>query len=467
MARAMLDELLRCAARPPSDDDAVAFTGADPVFPIPLRVGEAGAAAIAATGVAASDLWQLRTGRRQRVTVGVRAAAAAMRSNRYARVAGDDGTTVAAAPDVRTPLSGFFRTRDERWVYLHCNFPHHRETIVSLLGCADDAEGVERAVAGRNAEELEEAIVARGACAGVVRTAAQWGGHEQAAAVGWLPLFEVLKIGDSPPEPLPPGDRPLAGIRALDLTRVLAGPTCARTLAEHGATVLRVGTDRLPNHRLHTIDTGHGKLSTILDLQDEGDTATLHELAKHADVFSQSYQPGSLAARGFSPEALARLRPGIVSVSLTAFGHEGPWRDRRGFDTLVQSVSGIVDEYQLDGRPRLLPVSALDYITGYIAAFATMVALARRAREGGSYLVRVSLAQTGRWLTGLGRVSEDAMASAAEDLPAEEIARLSTTTDGPFGSIEHLAPVVQLSETPARWERPAVPLGHHEAVWPD
>ena len=243
------------------------------------------------------------------MTVGVRAAAAAMRSNRYARVAGDDGTTVAAAPDVRTPLSGFFRTRDERWVYRHCNFPHHRETIVSLLGCADDAEGVERAVAGRNAEELEEAIVARGACAGVVRTAAQWGGYEQAAAVGWLPLFEVLKIGDSPPEPLPPGDRPLAGIRALDLTRVLAGPTCARTLAEHGATVLRVGTDRLPNHRLHTIDTGHGKLSTILDLQDEGDTATLHELAKHADVFSQSYRPGSLAARGFSPEALARLRP--------------------------------------------------------------------------------------------------------------------------------------------------------------
>jgi crotonobetainyl-CoA:carnitine CoA-transferase CaiB-like acyl-CoA transferase len=251
----------------------------------------------------------------------------------------------------------------------------------------------------------------------------------------------------------------------LDLTRVLAGPTCARTLAEHGAEVLRVSTDRLPNPESQIIDTGHGKRSTVLDLTTAEDADQLRALIRDAHVFSQSYRPGALAARGFSLEDVVALRPGIVYVTLSAFGHTGPWRERRGFDTLVQAVSGIADEYALDGRPRLQPVSALDYITGYLAAFGVLVALGRRAREGGSYHVRVSLAQTGHWLSGLDRAAPDRVAAAPEDLAPERLATLCTTSETPFGRLRHLAPVVQLSETPARWERPAVPLDHDPPCW--
>jgi crotonobetainyl-CoA:carnitine CoA-transferase CaiB-like acyl-CoA transferase len=283
--------------------------------------------------------------------------------------------------------------------------------------------------------------------------------------------MEIVKIGDSAPEKLPDGDRPLSGIRVLDLTRVLAGPTCARTLAEHGADVLKITGKHLPNIGYQEYDTGHGKLSAYLDLREPKDVETLRGLARESDVFSQGYRPGTLAARGFSPEALAALRPGIVVVSLCAFGHVGPWASRRGFDTVVQTVSGITQRQGLlfpgvEPGPQFYPASAIDYTTGYLMAFGAMAALARRAREGGSWLVRISLAQTGRFIVGRGEVPESGLASIPKEFSAEEIARWSTTSDTPGGRLRHLAPVVQLSETPARWTRPSVPLGYHEPAWP-
>ena len=159
--------------------------------------------------------------------------------------------------------------------------------------------------------------------------------------VAALPLMEIMRIGDSDPEPLPTGDRPLSGIRVLDLTRVLAGPTCARTLAEHGADVLEITGAHLPSLGYQELDTGHGKLAAHLDLRAPGDVDILRGLVRKADVFSQGYRPGTLASRGLSPEELAAIRPGLVYVSLSAFGHAGPWASRRGFDTVVQTVSGI------------------------------------------------------------------------------------------------------------------------------
>ena len=175
----------------------------------------------------------------------------------------------------------------------------------------------------------------------MVRTMDEWAKHPQAIAIAGLPLMEIIKLGDSPPEPLRKGDRPLSGIRVLDLTRVLAGPTCARTLAEHGADVLKITGAHLPSMGRQEFDTGHGKLSAHLDLREEKDMETLRGLVRETDVFSQGYRPGTLGKRGFSPEALAQLRPGIVFVSLCAFSHVGPWASRRGFDTVVQTVSGI------------------------------------------------------------------------------------------------------------------------------
>jgi crotonobetainyl-CoA:carnitine CoA-transferase CaiB-like acyl-CoA transferase len=258
----------------------------------------------------------------------------------------------------------------------------------------------------------------------------------------------------------------------LDLTRVLAGPTCARTLAEHGADVLKITARHLPGSSSQEFDTGHGKLSAYLDLREENDVETLRGLVRQGDVFSQGYRPGTLAQRGLSPEDLAALRPGIVYVSLSAFGRIGPWATRRGFDTVVQTVSGITDRQGklfpgAEPGPQFYPVSAIDYLTGYLMAFGTLLALARRAREGGSWLVRISLAQTGRWLVERGQVPEARLRDLPKDFTSDEITRWSTASDVPGGRLRHLAPVVQLSETQPHWARPTVPLGYHDPAWPD
>ena len=437
----------------------------DPILPTPFRIAETSAAAIAAVGLAVSELWELRTGRRQEVGVDTRQATASLRSGHYMKL---NGVPVSTERNV---VMGVYPARNGRWSYLHCNFPNHRAAALSVLGVPADREAVREAVAKWDALELEEAIIAAKGAGGMVRTTEEWAKHPQAAAIAALPLMEIIKIGESDPEKLPDGDRPLSGIRALDLTRVLAGPTCARTLAEHGADVLKITASHLPNLGYQEYDTGHGKLSAHLDLRERKDLDILRGLVREADVFSQSYRPGTLAARGFSPEALAKLRPGIVYVSLSAFGHVGPWAARRGFDTVVQTVSGMTSRQgQLfpggAPGPQFYPVSAIDYLTGYLMAFGVVVALARRAREGGSWLVRISLAQTGRWLVGRGEVPESELNDVPTEFTPAEIERWSMTSETPAGRLHHLRPVLHLSDTPPRWDRPAVALGYQEPVWP-
>jgi len=433
------------------------ITGADPVLRTPYRVGAAGAAALAAVGLAVAELWALRTGRRQRVAVDLRAAAASLRSAYYLRI---DGKPPPAPWD---PMSGFYPVRDGRWVSIHCNFAHHRHAAMKVLGVAEERAAAEAASSSWDGQALEDAIHAAGGCAGLARTTAEWQVHPHAAAVAAQALLEITRIGDAPPQPLPTGDRPLSGIRVLDLTRVLAGPTCARTLAEHGADVLKITAAHLPDSGATELDTGLGKLAAQLDLRSAQGAESLRRLLAGTDVFSQSYRPGALAARGFSPDEAAKLRPGIVCVSLNAWGQSGPWRTRRGFDSIVQTVSGIACASGNAEKPRLMPCSAIDYVSGYLMAYGTMVALARRAREGGSWLVRVALARTGKWIVDRGTVDASA---APGDLPAEDLARLMAQTPSPAGRISHLKPVVQLSETQPYWARPPVPLGHHRPEWP-
>ena len=443
------------------------FTGgADPILPTPFRIGETAAASLAAVGLAVSDLWKLKAGLGQEVQVDARRATASLRSGKYLEM---DGNPVAAE---RTPVMGVYPAKNGRWSYLHCNFPNHRDAALGVLGVEEDREAVRRAVAKWDALELEEAIIAAKGAGGMVRSMAEWAQHPQSAAVASLPLLEIEKIGDCPPEALPDGGRPLSGIRVLDLTRVLAGPSCARTLAEHGADVMKISGPHLPFSPSQELDTGHGKLSAHIDLRNSGEVETLRELVSQADVFSQGYRPGTLAQRGLSPKDLAELRPGIVYVSLSAFGRVGPWAERRGFDTVVQTVSGITHRQGKlfpggEPGPQFYPVSAIDYLTGYLMAFGAMVALARRATEGGSWLVRASLAQTGRWLVDRGQVPEAELRDVPEEFTSDEIERWSTATDVPAGRLRHLAPVVELSETTPYWARPTVPLGYHDPVWPE
>ena len=467
MSDRVLNTLLSIPGVDPKRAAEIAFSGGcDPILPTPFRIGETAAASLGAVGMAAADLWELRTGRRQEIAVDARQATASLRSSRYLTLDG------APAAGERPSVMGVYPARNGRWSYLHCNFPNHRAAALGVLGVEEDRAAVRRAVAQWDALELEEAIIAAKGAGGMVRSMAEWSQHPQSAAVASLPLLEISKIADSPPEPLPDGPRPLSGVRVLDLTRVLAGPTCARTLAEHGADVMKIAASHLPSSGSQELDTGHGKLSAFLDLRESTDVETLRGLVSNADVFSQGYRPGTLASRGLSPEDLARLRPGIVYVSLSAFGRVGPWAERRGFDTVVQTVSGITDRQgQLfpgaEPGPQFYPVSAIDYLTGYLMAYGALTALARRAREGGSWLVRISLAQTGKWLVDRGQVPE----SELQDVPAEfgddEVKRWSTTSKVPAGDLSHLGPTVRLSETMPFWERPTVPLGYHDPVWPE
>ena len=433
------------------------ISGQDPILPSPFLIGEAGAAALAAAGQAAVNLWQLKTGRLQNVSISVRNAAIAQRSHAYLKkLAGD-------TPELWSPFSGFYETQDHRWVQFHCNFPHHQQGVLDFFQCPADKEKLGQAVKQFAGHDIEQRLNDQGLCVSLLRTPQEWQAHPQAQAVAKLPLFEIIKIGDSPKEALPAGSEPLSHIRVLDLSRVLAGPTTGKLLAQLGADVLRISAPELPFILPLVMDTGFGKRNAYLDLNDAHQKQSLMDLVKTGDVFLQAYRPGALSARGFSPEALAKVRPGIIYVDLSAYSHVGPWANRHGYDSLVQTTTGIAHEQTAGAaKPQHLPAQSLDYITGYLAAFVIMEALRRRATEGGSYWIRLSLLQTAHWLNNLGRVKNF---ESCKNPSAEEIADLLETVDTPFGTLQHLKPLLQLSETPLRDRTPPQPLGSSPAEW--
>ena len=457
-SRHVLADLWRTAGHHESALGEVTLTGAEPVLPSSFAVGTAAQATIAASALAASELWRLRTGRRQRVAVDMRAAAIEFRSERYLRVDGK-------VPDeYHDSLAGLYCCGDGRWVRLHTNLPHHCSGLLKLLGCEHDRGAVQRTLDGWKAEALEDAAAAAGLVVTACRSFDEWDAHPQGRAVAKLPLFSIEQIGDAPATPLPAAEHPLAGIKVLDLTRIIAGPVCGRTLAAHGADVLLVTAPHLPSMRPLVIDTGRGKLSTSIDLREQNGRDTLAALARDADVFVQGYRPGAVAAFGFSPQEVARMRPGIVYVSLCAYGHAGPWADRRGFDSLVQTASGFnaaEAEAFGQGKPRELPAQELDHATGYLLAFAAMTALKRRAERGGSWHVRCSLAQTGYWLRSLGRID----GTACPDPRSADVRDLLEELPSGFGRLTTVRHAASMSETPPRWARQSVPLGTHPPVW--
>jgi hypothetical protein len=300
----------------------------------------------------------------------------------------------------------------------------------------------------------------------MARTPEEWDASEQGRILAARPLVEVVKIGDSVPEPFAKaGDAPLSSIRVLDLTRVLAGPTCARTLAQFGAETMVISSPNLPSVPFFVTDTGHGKLAAYADLATEDGREALRTLVQQGDVFSQGYRQGALERLGFGPLELAQLRPGIVYTAINCYGHEGPWRSRPGWEQLAQTVTGMAAVHGGDGAPQLQPAAVTDYTTGFLAAFGTMLALQRRALYGGSYLVRVSLVQTAKWIRGLGTSGIERLPEVVP-LSSDEIASFSIASETGFGRMTHLRPPGQMSRTPPRWTRGVVPLGTHPPVWP-
>ncbi|TFV88043.1 hypothetical protein E4P38_11990 [Blastococcus sp. CT_GayMR16] len=350
------------------------WTGLGGRLPVPgLAVG-----AVAAQLLAARELSGAGSGP---LTLDAGHVGLAFRSERFARL---DGRP--AGPGF-APLSRFWRTADG-WLRLHGNYPHHRAAALAVLG--DD---VEAAAAQWPDEELETAVVAAGGAAAAVRTVAEWRGHPQGRAVAQLPLLSLDRVADGAPRQVP-----LHGLRVLDLTRVIAGPVATRTLASHGADVLRIDGPRRPDDRGGLVDTGAGKRHVVLGLAAAADRRTVEELLGQADVVVQGYRPGALDAFGMDPAALAERHPHLVTVRLSAWGMRGPWGERRGFDSLVQAATGIADLYGGPDGPGVLPAQALDHGTGHLAAALVLGALARQRTEGGGWYGELSLAQTAHWL---------------------------------------------------------------------
>jgi crotonobetainyl-CoA:carnitine CoA-transferase CaiB-like acyl-CoA transferase len=458
--REILAELWRVAGGEPFALDAVTLTGEEPQLPSSFRVAAAAQAGIAAAGLAAAQIWKLRSGQSQHVAVDIRHAVVECRSERYLRV---DGKPPPPAWDA---IAGIYKTRDQRFVRLHTNFPHHRDAVCKVLNCRPERDEVQAALMQWDAETFETAAYAGDGVVAMMRAHSEWSALPQAQALAALPLISIEKIGEAAPRPWPAGDRPLAGLRVLDLSRVIAGPVAGRTLAAHGADVLLISGPDLPAIPWLTIDTGRGKLTSFLDLKHEAGRSRLRDLLASADIFSQGYRPRALATLGFSPDDVARVSPGIVCVSLSAYGHAGPWAERRGFDSLVQTATGFNHaEGEAAGveGPKELPAQMLDHATGYLMAFGAMMARARQSREGGSWHVRLSLAQTGRWLWDLGRVADG---FATPDLTGDAVRPFVEEVPSGFGVLRAVSHSAILSKTPAFWARLAMPLGSHLPQWP-
>ncbi|HET7738216.1 MAG TPA: CoA transferase, partial [Tepidiformaceae bacterium] len=302
----------------------VAVDGAEPILPSPFHLATGASTALTLVGQEASKLWQMRGGRPQSLSIDMRHAVASLQSYQFLQC--ND------LPPMQRPtggILGIWECRDGRFIFLHRSFTHE-PGIRAELGISDDAgdDEIASAVLKRGAFELEDALASKGLCSAVCRTNDEWLAHPQGALLTSKPVVEITKVGDAPPEPLTESARPLSGIRALDLTRVLAGPTCARTLAEHGADVLHIASPNLPTIEQFEMDTGHGKRQAYLDLNNAEEADCLRDLVRGADVFSQGFQHRSLERRGFGVEQLAAIRPGLIYVSENAFGHEGPWLER-------------------------------------------------------------------------------------------------------------------------------------------
>lgn len=465
------DELMALRSGGPIASDEICLLNASPFYRIPFRVADTTAALLAMVGVASNDVWALRTGRRQKVRVDVRHAAATTRTVDYTRAPGADGqfeqVPLPAGMREMLAVTQPWQARNG-WVLPHFNLPHLARRVLDVLQCEYTPDSVAATVARWDADELELAIAQAGACGGKIRTPEQWLAHPQGAYLAARPVIEITKVADGPPQPFAFGDgrRPLSGVRVLDLTRILAGPIAGRTLAEHGADVLLVTAEKLPQTPEHVRDTSHGKRIAYLDFARPDERASLQVLAAGSDVMISGYRPGRLEAHGFGPDEMMRLRPGLVHVSISCFGSGGPFADRSGWEQVAQAVTGVCHtygEHANNGRPKLVFAPVCDYTTGYLAALGAMLALARRAREGGSYRVHVSLCQSAMFIQRQGLVA--GFEDADERLTEAELERFHVESETGYGRLRTLGPALWMSETPCVWSRPSPYPGSDRPEW--
>ena len=443
--------------------DAVVH-GDDPVIRSPHRLGVASCTAHLLIGAAGAAIWEARSGTRTDMSMDIIHALHHLHPTHYVEHSGYPSNVGAEF----VAVNGVFPTRDAGYVMTEAGPPYQKllNGYLNFFDCGNSKQSFAREIAKWNAEDLEEALTDAGLPAARAFTAGEWLAHPQGKALAQTPPIEIVKIADGDPVPFREnGDSPLDGVRVLDFTHVLAGPRSARTLAEYGADVLHISSpwfaDTLPQHL--GVDTG--KYDAYLDLRDEKDMATMWQLAATADVFASSYRPAVNERFGLLPGRLAAASErGIVCMSANAYGHSGPWKDRPGFDQNGQTASGFAMTEGQGGPPKFSPVFYLgDLMAGYFAAAGMMAALHRRAIEGGSYQVNVSLTRSIMWVQNLGLLD----VAGQGDVPDTDSYPAQTVSfDTVYGTVTALAPPLTFSNLSLPITDRLVPYGADPASWP-
>ncbi|MHC6227142.1 CoA transferase [Pseudomonas sp. X10] len=449
-----MQQLLSVIAKELALDPAAVRWHGSGALPSTYAVTELASASIAVAGLALAKLLQEQTGAEPLVQVDRRLASFWFASS--LRPLGWQ------APPLWDAIAGDYATSDG-WIRLHTNAPHHRAAVERVLGAANERAEVLRRVAQWPANELERAVVEAGGCAAQMRSWRQWSAHPQGQAVNAEPL--ILQ------QPGPAGitrgwtgtsTQPLAGVKVLDLTRILAGPTASRLLAGFGAEVLRIDPPGWEEPAV-VAEVTLGKRCARLDLRATDDRQVFERLLANTDILLHGYRADALERLGYGPEQRRLLNPGLIDVSLNAYGWSGPWRDRRGFDSLVQMSTGIAHEgmrWRQAERPVPLPVQALDHATGYLMAAAAIHAFAERLRNGRGASARLSLARTAKLLIEHGTVSHDLPLAAESEQDLDP--HLEQT---PWGPAQRLKGPLSVGETTLRWARGACALGSAPAQW--
>lgn len=373
-----------------------------------------------------------------------------------------------SAPTIWAGLSGFWKVRDG-WVRTHGNYPHHAQRLARLLEIAPDAPRgeVEAAMQQWSRLELEQHALAAGALAIAVRTPAEWQDHPQYPSIRHSPILHYAAVGDAPPRSWPDtATLPLTGVRVLDLTRVIAGPVATRDLALAGADVLRIDAPQLPEAAWQHLDTGQGKRTALLDLDQPQDRAQLDQLLLEADVVVHGYRPAALEKYGLDVKMLHQRFPGLIVAQLSAWGTHGPWGQRRGFDSLVQAASGIaVLESKDDGAtPGALPVQALDHSAGHFLAAAVATALRAQRSTGGSFEISISLAQLAEEFLSAGPVEKRLSAASVQHLPTVSVELDTTAQEAPV-VMTCAPPVLAFPEAFTEYQSPVHSWGTDVPFW--
>jgi len=466
----------------------ISFAAADPLFPSAIRLGSVFALSAMAAAVGAATIWKLRTGEGQDLSIDLR------RSSHGIDPELTFGPTVNGRPYPNPignthPFSVFpYETKDGRWVYPSAVYPHQQFAWTNFFNCGSNHHSVAAAISKWDSLELENAANEAGHTLCIARTAEEWARHPQGRYLASEPVIAVRKLSEGDPQLFGPAPRPLAGLRVLSATHAVAGPVVGRTLAEQGAEVLQFGRVNEFEHPWVYDDANVGFRSTYLDLRRPDDVLRARSLAKEGDVFVDNFRGRKLADFGLGPEQLAAEHPrGIVVVSVRCYGWGGPWSERGGFDMLGSSAAGVAMAEAEDGKPSMPPTALInDYVTGYMGAAGATAALVRRAKEGGSYHVTVSLTRNAMWYLTLGLIPPEERTFAENPfhrfdelstkpaellpmvlklrqrlLPPEVIER-----DTPLGRVRRLAPAVHFSRTPGDWNDPILtPMGSAAPVW--